>query len=195
MKRWSRRVRGADVSLDLEADFPQVIAGLRGTEDEVRKSITRALRRTATTLRVMSSKRVVPELQLKRAGDFRKRLRSMRARLRRDEGIIGIWVGLNDMGVSKFKGRAKETGKGATFRDQEFPGAFVAKGKDGRRSIFKRKGAARFPLVEEKLAIKDRVDVILEDEVLPDATEVFMKYFISDLRWRVNKRLGKDGID
>lgn len=117
----------------------------------------------------------------------------MKARVKPDGGTIGIWVGLNDMGVSKFRGRVREHSGGATFRSHEFPGAFVAKGRDGRRSIFRRKGSARFPLVEEKLPIKDRVDVILEDEVLPDAVDIFMRYFMADLRARTIYGVGKNG--
>lgn len=192
MTRWSRRIPGADVVLDLEADYERAIKELGASQDDVRKAMSRALRRTATTLRVMSSKRLVPELQLRRAGDLRKRLKPMRARIKTHEGQIGIWVGLNDMGVSKFKGRAQEYAGGAKFRDQDFPGAFVAKGRDKRRSIFRRKGAARFPLVEEKLPIKDRVDVILEDEILPDAVDIFMKYFLADLRARTVFGVGKN---
>ncbi|MFG6082324.1 phage tail protein [Paracoccus litorisediminis] len=193
MRRWSRRIRGADVVLDLEDDLDRVIAELKASESDVRKSMSRALRRTATTLRVQASKRVVSELELRRAGDFRRRLRAMRARINRDGGTVGIWVGLNDMGVSKFKGRVKETSAGASFRDQEFAGAFVAKGKDGRRSIFRRKRSTRFPLAEEKLPIKDQVDVILEDEILPDAVAIFMKHFLSDLRARTVFRVGRNG--
>ncbi|WP_314190271.1 phage tail protein [Paracoccus yeei] len=157
MTRWSRRIPGADVVLDLEADFDRVVKELGASRDDVRKATSRALRRTATTLRVMSSKRIVPELELRRAGDFRRRLKSMKARIKADGGTFGLWVGLNDMGVSKFKGRVSEYSGGAAFRSHELPGAFVAKGRDGRRSIFRRKGSARFPLVEEKLPIKDRV--------------------------------------
>lgn len=192
MTRWSRRIPGADVVLDLEADYERAIKELGASQDDVRKAMSRALRRTATTLRVMSSKRLVPELQLRRAGDLRKRLKPMRARIKTHEGQIGIWVGLNDMGVSKFKGRAREYADGAKFRDQEFPGAFVAKGRDKRRSIFRRKGVSRFPLVEEKLPIKDRADVILEDEILPEAVDVFMKYFLADLRARTVFGVGKN---
>ncbi|MTH78749.1 phage tail protein [Paracoccus aestuariivivens] len=189
---WSRRIRGADVTLDLEADFDRVIKELKADEDDVRKAMSRALRRTATTLRVMSSKRVVPELQLRKAGDFRKRLKQMRTRIKRNHGEVGIWVGLNDMGVSKFKGRASEYAGGAKFRDHEFPGAFVAKSQEGRRSIFRRKHESRFPLVEQTLPIKDRADVILEDEVLPDAVDIFMKHFVADLRARTLYGVGKE---
>lgn len=192
-RRWSRHLPAADVVLDLEADYDRVIQELGAGEEDVRKAMTRALRRTATTLRVMASKRLVPELGLRRAMDLRRRLKPMRARIKTHEGRIGIWVGLNDMGVSHFKGRAREYAGGAKFRDHEFPGAFVAKGQDGRRSVFRRAGTSRFPLVEEVLPIKDRADVILEDDILPDAVEIFMKYFLADLRARTIFGVGKDG--
>lgn len=183
--------RHADVTLELDRrEIERLIADLKPSESIVGKSMSRALRRTAQTLRVRASKRIVPELQLRRAMDFRRRLKDMRARIHKSQGHIGIWVGLNDMAVSQFKGRAREYAGGAIFRQTEFPGAFVAKHR-GRRSIWKRRSRGRFPIVEQTLPIKEQVDVILEDEIFPEAVELFMKYLLADLRARTIYGVGQ----
>lgn len=193
MAGFGRRHGSPNSLLDVDtSDIDLVIRSLNASESDVRKAMARALRRTASSLRVRASRRIVPELQMRRAGDFRRRLRTMRARISKDRGEIGIWIGLNDMAVSKFKGRVTEFSGGAKFRDTEFHGAFAAKMPRARhRSIYRRTGAARFPVQEEALPIKDRLDVIIEDEIFPDAVDVFMRLFIADLRARTIFGVGK----
>ncbi|WP_420023765.1 phage tail protein [Cereibacter azotoformans] len=188
---WTRRTGTPDVQLDIDTrDVNRLIRSLEASEESVRKAVSRALRRTASALRVRASKRIVPELQLRRAMEFRRRLRNMKVRVDKTGGEVGIWVGLNDMGVSRFKGRAREYAGGATFRQTEFPGAFVAVHR-GRRSIWKRSAAGRFPIVEQQLPIKDQIDPILEDEIFPDAVQIFLRLFMADLRARTIYGVGK----
>lgn len=188
---WTSRTGNPSVSLDIDtSEIARLIGDLGSSEKDVQKAMSRALRRTASALRVRASKRVVPEIGLRKAMEFRRRLRDMRVRIDRGGGEIGIWVGLNDIGVSRFKGRAVRTPGGARFRDTEFAGAFVARYR-GKRSIWKRRGAARFPVEEQKLAIQDRVQIILEDEIFPDAVDTFMKLFMADLRARSIYGVGK----
>lgn len=192
MAGFSRRRGSPNSLLDVDtSEINAVIRELNASEIDVRNAMSRALRRTASALRVRASKRIVPELQLRRAMDFRRRLRAMRTRITKDRGEIGIWIGLNDMAVSKFKGRVRDTSAGAQFRDTEYPGAFTARLRSKRRSIYRRTGAARFPVREETVPIKDRLDVILEDEIFPDAVEIFMRLFAADLRARSIFGVGK----
>lgn len=192
-ERWTRRISRPDVDLEIDLrDFERIVSDLQASEKDVRKAMSRALRRTASALRVAASKRVVPELQLRRAMEFRRRLKPMKIRINKDTGRVGIWVGLNDMGVSRFKGRMREYSGGALFRQTEFPGAFIAKHR-GRRSIWKRSARGRFPIVEQTLAIKEQVDPILEDEIFPDAVSIFMRLFAADLKARTIYGVGQDG--
>ena len=114
----------------------------------------------------------------------------MKARVHKTGGEIGVWVGLNDIEVSALRGRVREFDGGATFRSREYYGAFVA--KVGRhRSIYKRRGKERFPIKEQTFPIKDQMDVVLEDEVLPSVAEIFLRNFLSDLRARTVFGVGK----
>lgn len=183
---------GGAVRLDLDTqEISQIIATMGATEKQVRFALTRALRRTATTLRLRVSKAAVSELQLRRAMDFRRRLKELRLRAHKSGSVIGIWVGLNDLAVSKFKGAASEYSGGAKFRQIEYPGAFVAKVGGKRRSIYKRSGRGRFPIREQTIPIKQDLDVVLEDEVFPDMIQVFMRNFLTDLRARTQFGLGQ----
>lgn len=182
------------IAFDVDtADVARLVADLQASEKQVKQSINRALRRTAGTLRVRASKGLVSELQLRRAGEIRKRLREIKLRAKGDASEIGLWFGMNDMAIRSFKGTPKEYAGGATFRSIEFPGAFVAKGKNGRRSIFKRSGRGRFPIVEQTLPIKDQADVFVEDVIFPDIVGIFMKNFAADLRART--MFGSDSWD
>lgn len=172
------------------SDIERVISELGATPEQVRFATTRALRRTASALRTRSMKAAKETLQLRRAAAFRRRLKDLRLRMHKSGGEVGVWVGLNDLAVSALKGRMKEYAGGATFRSMEFEGAFVATHK-GRRSIFRRKGKRRFPIVEQTYPIKDQMDVVLEDDVFPDAIEIFMRNFASDLRARTVFGVGK----
>lgn len=182
------------ISFDVDtSDIARLVADLQASEKQVRLSINRALRRTAGTLRVRASKGLQSELQLRLAGALRKRLREIKLRAKGNASEIGLWFGMNDLPVSAFKGSPKEYAGGATFRSVEFPGAFVANGKGGKRTIYKRVGSGRLPIAEQTMPIKDQADVFVEDVIFPDVVEIFMKNFTADLRART--MFGGDGWD
>jgi len=54
--------------------------------------------------------------------------------------------------------------------------------------MFRRKGRARLPIVGQNVEIKDVVDPIIEDEIFPKATEIFIRNFLHDLKWRASQR-------
>ncbi|UXU73703.1 MULTISPECIES: hypothetical protein [unclassified Paracoccus (in: a-proteobacteria)] len=192
MRRWSHRIRGADFELDIDlSEVERLEKELDNTSKEIGAAVSKSLRRTASALRVMSSKRLVPELQLRKAMHLRRRMKEMRARLKRTDShqVIGLWYGLNDLPVSFFKGTPRQMAKGAKLGGHEFPGAFVAKvGKKKPRSIYRRSGRGRFPLIEQTIPIKDRVDPILEDEIFPEATRIFLKNMMHELKWQRRQR-------
>ena len=192
MSRWSRRIPSPQVSIEVDLhQVKMVIDELKSTKEEVGASLSKALRRTASALRVMSSKRLIPERQLRRAMDLRKRLKTMKVRAKgKDaEQVIGLWFGLSRMPVSAFKGRPVQTGKGVSFRGREYEGRFLATmpGKT-HAGMFRRKGRARLPIVGQNVEIKDMVDPIIEDEIFPKATEISIRNFLHDLKWRARQR-------
>lgn len=167
---------------------------LGASERQVKFSLSRALRRTEATLRRMSSKGLREVLQLRAASALRKRLKSIKARkvggLGAGDGVA-LWYGLNDLPVSAFKGRPRENKAGAAFRGQQFDGGFVARSKaKGKQTIFKRKGEARLPIVEQLVPIEDAAIVYIEDEVFDQVETIFWQHFQRDLAARVKFKLG-----
>lgn len=173
------------------SDIRRVARELGASERQVGMSITRSLRRTAGTLRRLAQPALVKGLDLRRGNAIRKRLRDLKMRRKGGAQEIGVWVGLNDLRIGDFKGSPKQTASGAEFRGVSYLGAFVAKSKSGKLTIFKRKGKGRFPIIEQTAPIKDQADQILEDEVYPDIAEIFMRHFVTDLRARTVFGVGR----
>lgn len=170
---------------DLDADeVARLQRELGATEEQVRLAFNRALSRTAATLRRQSGKGLRSELRLRNLKAIRKRLKQLRMRRTGGRATAGLWFGANDLPVSAFKGRPHQGRRGASFRGVEFPGAFVAKGEDGKLSIFKRKGRDRLPIEEQTMPVEDQITTYVEDEVFPMVDEIFFKHFRADLRAR-----------
>lgn len=164
---------------------------LQASEKQFKAALSRACNRTAATLRKMSGRALADELQLRTLSVMRKRLRSISLKSRQ-AGIV-LWYGLNDLPVSSFKGRARQTADGAEFNGHKFDGGFVSRSTvKGKRTVFKRRGSGRLPIVEQLLPIKDKADVFIEDEIFVKVEEVFWNHFRRDLAARVKYDLGGD---
>lgn len=162
-----------------------------GTEQQVRMAFGRALRRTASALRRMSSAGLRSELELRTTKHVRRRIREIR--LRGGKGgmaSVRLWYGANDLPVSAFRGRPTQGPSGARFRGRDYPGAFVAKGKDGKATIFRRRGDGRLPLVEETVPVKDQMDTYLEDVIFDQVGDILARNFRADLRARTSFGVG-----
>lgn len=166
---------------------------LGATDKQVKFALSRALRRTETTLRRMSAKGLTRVLQLRTMASMRKRLKSVKLRKTGLDGGdgVGLWYGLNELPVSSFKGRPKKTQGGASFRGQQYDGAFVAKSKiKGKQTIFKRDGAKGLPISEQLHDIEDKAVVFIEDEVFDQVETIFWQHFQRDLQARVKFKIG-----
>lgn len=190
--------------LSVEVDWSglvRVADELGATDKQVKFALSRALRRTEATLRRMSSKGLQKELQLRAASALRKRLKSIR--MSKTGGLsagndVTLWYGLNDLPVSAFKGRAvQDHAHGASFlrpgaANHFGPDSFVAKSRvKGRRSVFKRKGEDRLPIVEQMIPIEDKAIVFIEDEIFSEVETIFWQHFRRDLAARVRFQLGE----
>lgn len=169
---------------DLDArQIGTLINELGLTEKQAKFALARALRRTAATLRRMSERGLKSELDIRKMAYLRRRLKSLRFSRSSFEGMR-LWYGLNDMPVSALRGSVKEGGDGAAFSGKagrhNVPGGFVAKGKWGR-TIMRRKGAARLPITEARVPVKDRMDVFVEDEIFTEVEAIFWKHFERDM--------------
>lgn len=164
---------------------------LGASEKQVKLALNRAMRRTEATLRRMSSKGLTQELQLRAATALRKRLKSIKLKMGTGDANMTLWYGLNDMPVSAFKGRPSRTKDGAAFRGHNFEGGFIGRSKvKNRRTIFKRKGEARLPIIEQLYPIKDQAETFIEDRVFAELEDVFWQHFQRDIQARVKFKLG-----
>lgn len=187
------------IHFDLDAkQIGKLITELGMTERQAKYALGRALRRTATTLRVKSERGLKSELDVKKLAYLRRRLRFTRFSRQSFEGAR-LWYGTNDMPVSALRGRIKQTQSGASFSGKagshNYAGGFVAKSKRGwtknARTIFAREGKARLPIAEARLPVKDRMDIFIEDEIFADIDAIFWKHFERDMMARANYGVGK----
>lgn len=181
---------------DIDAgQIRNLIDELGVTEKQAKFALSRALRRTATTLRTLSQRGLKSELDIKRAGYIRKRLKTLSFTRATFEGVK-LWYGLNDMPVSALRGSIKQTRKGAAFSgkagQQEFAGGFIRKSARGYgRTILKRQGKERLPLEEAEMPVKDRMDVFVEDNIFDKTEEIFWRYFVQDMTARARYGVGQ----
>lgn len=186
---------------DLDAkQIGTLITELGLTEKQAKFALGRALRRTATTLRVKSERGLKSELDVRKLAYLRRRLRFSRFSRANFEGAQ-LWYGTNDMPVSALRGRVREGGGGATFSGKAgahtYPGGFVAKSKRGwtknARTIFTRKGGTRLPISEVQLPVKDRMDIFIEDEIFDQIDAIFWNHFERDMLARARYGVGQRG--
>ena len=184
--------------LDFDIDARQIeglIEELGATDRQAKFALGRALRRTAATLRRQSERGLKSELDIKRTAYLRRRLKSLQFRSSSLSGTK-LWYGLDDMPVSALRGRIKagKGGTGASFAgkagSETFDGAFIVKGKRGR-TIMRRKGKSRLPIVEARLPVQDDMNIYVEDVIFPQVNDIFWSHFERDMRARAAHGVGQ----
>jgi hypothetical protein len=164
---------------------------LGATEKQVKFALSYALRRTVSRLRTLSTRGLRDELALRRVSDLRNRLKSIRLRKGKGEGAQ-LWYGLNDMPVSWFKGTPKQGSDGAQFRNQEFPGAFVARSRfKNQKTVLKRAGKARLKIIEQLMPVEDKAHVYIEDNIFVQVEDIFWPLFKREIQARVKYKIGE----
>lgn len=179
------------LNFDIDDDGLSVVAEeLGATPVQVRSALSRAFRRTAASLRKLSSKGLSKELQLRTVNELRKRLSSIK--MKKKDGEVSLWYGLNPLPVSSFKGRPREEGRGASMNGFYFREGFIGKSKvKGRKTIFQRQGNKRLPISEQTITIYDEAIVFIEDEIFVQTEAIFWQHFKRDLKARVTYDIGE----
>ena len=174
------------------------------TEMQMRAAYNRALGRTVITLRSLTNKKLRDEMGIKSLKAIRKRfqhfrLRSPSKQKKFDE--LKLWYGMNDVSVGYLKGSIRRNGSkkspnGAIFKPrgkiptQTYDNGFVTR-LYNRRSIFTRKTANRYPVVEARVPVADELNAMIEDDIYERLPEIFLKHFETDLKGRVKMGLHK----
>lgn len=151
------------------------------TPRQVELSQGRALKRTAATLRRISSKGLQTELGLRNATALRRRIKEYR--VGKGRSTLKLWYGANDLPISAFKGRPQQVPGGIKFGTVTIHGAFFAK-LGGKRKVMQRHGRGRWQIGEATLPVADRMMIYLEDEVFVDIDSIFFKHFLAEIRAR-----------
>lgn len=184
-----------------ELESVQLMLG--GTEKELLAAYNRAIARTSITMKSQGSKLMRDGMDAKGLKEVRKRMQAHKYSFRVGQtdsaklDELKLWFGLNDMSIGRLKGRLSRLGSkrspaGAAFTSktlgqQKYEDGFLGRVR-GKRSIFARKGAARFPIREKKVAVSDPLHTKLEDDIFSGLPEVFMQHFTTDMKGRVAGR-------
>ena len=146
------------------------------TDKQFNASLKRAVSRTAGSARSAISKEKLGISDLRRTTAIRKRVKPL-------QRSTGIWIGINDLWASEFKGRPRRTPTGIDFRGKHFEGAFLVRLPNSKRNrIFKKRSDGK--IEELTIPIATAALRYLEKHVLPDLPEKLFHHFKTDVEFR-----------
>jgi transposase-like protein len=174
-----------------DARIHDVAREFGASEKQLLYAYSRALKRTAGTLRRITVSGIKTELGMKNANALRKRIKLVKSGGDGWGGSAKLWVGTNPMSYSLFKGKPTKVPGGIKVGKDTIFGAFFASPSGGAPLIFKRRGFARLPIDAQKRDIHDQVVTYLEDNVYVDLGAIFFKHFFSEVRSRTIYGVGK----
>lgn len=127
--------------------------------------------------------------------------RGMAARLGIGQGVIGkrvkargakgrntrgqVWVGLDPLNVASAKPR--KTPRGLRAGRQDFPGAFIGKGRYGGQVAYRRAGKARYPLEAVAFDLKSLAPELIDRGAWPELNAKFLEFYQAELERRVGR--------
>ncbi len=216
MARESKLRRDLPVDIDVSAIW-RIAENIGATQKQFRAAYSRALQRTAVTLRKKAMADLKTGLAPRRLDIVRRRLLSFRVTRGADLDVFRMWFGLNAIKVKDLKGRIrgkirphhsrrdKTTGRFIKARRQSEGAGFDPAGsllsatswsngevarsrREGRRTVVLRDGETR-RTSEAEVNIYEPMLNYIEDNAFVEALEVFMHHFESDIRGRVKARI------
>lgn len=151
------------------------------TPKQFEASLRRAIKRTAGSARSEISKQKLDISDLRRTTAIRRRVKGLLS-VAGDTQKGGLWIGLNDLWASEFKGRPRQDESGTSFRGHHFKGAFLRRLKGMRKyRIFR---DANGSLEEVTISIEAEGLKFLEDNILPDLPDKLYHHFLKDVQYR-----------
>lgn len=169
-----------------------LITELGLTERQAKAALSRAVRRTAATLRRRAEKELKSELDVRKVAYLRRRLKQISLSRSGFEGVK-LWFGQNPMYITGLRGKVSKTAEGAGFAGKagsaEFPGGFIVKSRYGR-TIMTRKGKERLPITEGTIPVQAQMDAIVEGDLFADCLEILWANFERDMLARAKFGVG-----
>lgn len=216
MARESRLRRDLPVDIDVDAIW-RIAEHIGATQKQFRAAYSRALRRTAATLRKKAMADLKDGLAPRSLNMVRRRLLSFRLNRGSQLDNFRLWFGLNAIKVKDLKGRIsgrvrphhsrrdKNTGRYIKARRQADEAGFAPKGnmlaartfqneevarsrRDNRRTVVIRDPKTRRTR-EAEVDIYEPMLNYIEDNAFAEAIEIFMHHFQSDIRGRVKAKI------
>lgn len=216
MARESRLRRDLPVDIDVKAIW-RIAENIGATQKQFRAAYSRALRRTAATLRKKALADLKDGLAPRSLNMVRRRLLSFRLDRGSQLDNFRLWFGLNAIKLKDLKGRIsgrvrphhsrrdKTTGRYIKARRRADAAGFAPKGnllaartyqngevarsrRDNRRTVVIRDPETRRTR-EAEVDIYEPMLNYIEDNAFADAMEIFMHHFQSDIRGRVKAKI------
>lgn len=216
MARGFRLRRDLPIDIDVDAIW-QIADSIGATQKQFRAAYSRALRRTAATLRKKALSDLKDGLAPRSIGLVRRRLLSFRLDRGSRLDNFRIWFGLNAIKVKDLKGRIngrlrprhtlrdKSTGRFIKARRQVKNAGFTPKGsllstltfengevarskRENRRTVVIRDPQTRRTR-EAEVDIYEPMLNYIEDNAFAEAMDIFMHHFETDIRGRVKARI------
>lgn len=216
MARATRIRRDLPVDIDIDAIW-KIASHIGATQKQFRAAYSRALQRTAATLRKRTMAGMKEGIAPRSLTMARKRLLSFRVGRGSELDEFRLWFGLNAIKVKDLKGkvigrvlphhnrRDKKTGRyiasrrkrkaagfapnGALLKTQTWPDGEVARTrKEGRRTVVIRDPKTHRTR-EAEVDIYEPMLNFIEDNAFAEAMEIFMHHFNSDIRGRVKSKV------
>jgi hypothetical protein len=216
MARGSRLRRDLPVDIDVSVIWG-IADSLGATMHQYRLAYSRALKRTASTLRKKALAEMKDGLAPRSMDRVRKRLLTFRTTRGAALDEARFWFGLNAIKVKDLKGRISGRIRPHHTRRDRSTGRFIQARRQAQAVGFSPKGSLLSPVTFENgevararrdnrrtVVIRDpqtrrtreaEVDIYapmlnyIEDNAFVEVTEIFMHHFVSDIRSRVKHNI------
>ncbi|MFV5925977.1 hypothetical protein ACLIKC_02645 [Klebsiella aerogenes] len=216
MARETRLRRDLPVDIDVDAIW-RIAEKVGATQKQFRAAYSRALRRTAATLRKKAMADLKTGLAPRSLNLVRRRLLSFRLDRGSQLDNFRLWFGLNAIKVKDLKGRINGRVRPQHSRRDKATGRFIKARRQAENAGFTPKGSLLSPRTFENgevarsrrenrrtVVIRDpdtrrtheaEVDIYepmlnyIEDNAFAEAMEIFMHHFESDIRGRVKAKI------
>ncbi|EKZ5661575.1 hypothetical protein REX01_000706 [Klebsiella aerogenes] len=216
MARETRLRRDLPVDIDVDAIW-RIAEKVGATQKQFRAAYSRALRRTAATLRKKAMADLKTGLAPRSLNLVRRRLLSFRLDRGSQLDNFRLWFGLNAIKVKDLKGRINGRVRPHHSRRDKTTGRFIKARRQAENAGFTPKGSLLSPRTFENgevarsrrenrrtVVIRDpdtrrtheaEIDIYepmlnyIEDNAFAEAMEIFMHHFESDIRGRVKAKI------